>query len=280
MTSTTTPHTSDGKPGIGAKIKGATQMVHGAGENLRGTLLGGVDTVAHQDSTRNDAVAARGRAEHAAGAARMTGDAMTFTPCGSIETAPRPPVPQLPQTQTQTGTGYSGASGAPANVPIPGTGMGPTSNTSAGAAAPPPKHAGYGATDELNQHAAAPPAGHTYPPLQHNHAFDEHAAVDAHTPFHDHAAAAERIPAYDGPGNDVQRRERPAGDAEPRRGLGRGRGRGSWTHEHCLASKTPGHTLFRSPGAPPNGAQRCSPAAGQRASALDEYSSVYDKPEL
>ncbi|KAJ7092308.1 hypothetical protein B0H15DRAFT_799481 [Mycena belliarum] len=263
MTSTTTtPHTSAGKPGLGAKIKGATQMVHGAhrsvnpsqvscltsvtgaGENLRGTILGGVDTVAHQDSTRNDAVAAKGRAEHAAGAERMTGDPLAadyYALPG--ETAPRPQHPVPPtQTQTQTGTGYIGTSGAPANVPVPGTGMGPNSNTS-GAAAPPPKQQAYGATDELNRHASDPsgrnsPAGHTYPPLQQNHAFDEHSGLiwtlDAAVatpppqpsrldqPFHDHAAAAERIPAYDGPGNDMQaqgqaRHERPAGEPQHHR---------------------------------------------------------------
>ncbi|KAJ7118065.1 hypothetical protein C8R44DRAFT_878704 [Mycena epipterygia] len=73
MTSTSTSNTSNGHVGLGTKIKGATQAINGLGENVRGTILGGVDTVLHQDSTPNDAIAAKGRAQHAEGLAKMQG---------------------------------------------------------------------------------------------------------------------------------------------------------------------------------------------------------------
>ncbi|KAF7335708.1 hypothetical protein MVEN_02226300 [Mycena venus] len=62
-----------GHGGIGSKIKGAAQTINGLGENVRGTILGGVDTVLHKDSSANDAIAAKGRAQHAEGMANLEG---------------------------------------------------------------------------------------------------------------------------------------------------------------------------------------------------------------
>lgn len=45
----------------------------GLGENVRGTILGGVDTVLHKDSTANDAIAAKGRNQFAEGTANLRG---------------------------------------------------------------------------------------------------------------------------------------------------------------------------------------------------------------
>jgi hypothetical protein len=43
----------------------------GLGENIRGTFLGGVDTIVHSDSTKNDAIARKGREEQAQGVANL-----------------------------------------------------------------------------------------------------------------------------------------------------------------------------------------------------------------
>nr|GAT49027.1 predicted protein [Mycena chlorophos] len=61
------------QPSLGTKIRGAAQAIHGMGENVRGTFLGGVDTVLHDDSTANDAVAAHGREKGRVGAERAFG---------------------------------------------------------------------------------------------------------------------------------------------------------------------------------------------------------------
>ncbi|KAJ6460025.1 hypothetical protein C8R47DRAFT_129154, partial [Mycena vitilis] len=80
-TNTNTTHnaTADsvgGHGGIGAKIKGAAQTVNGLGENVRGTILGGVETVLHKDSTANDAIAAKGREQQADGLRNLKGPAV------------------------------------------------------------------------------------------------------------------------------------------------------------------------------------------------------------
>ncbi|KAK7047119.1 hypothetical protein VNI00_006784 [Paramarasmius palmivorus] len=58
---------------IANKIRGAVDAVHGAGENIRGTTLGAADTIAHDQSAKNDEIAAKGRKEWANGVARMKG---------------------------------------------------------------------------------------------------------------------------------------------------------------------------------------------------------------
>ncbi|KZP14311.1 hypothetical protein FIBSPDRAFT_1048852 [Athelia psychrophila] len=61
--------------GIGSKIKGAIQVVHGVGDSIRGTVLGGVDTVAGDTSSAGaaDNIATRGRAEVDQGMANLRG---------------------------------------------------------------------------------------------------------------------------------------------------------------------------------------------------------------
>ncbi|KAF6741935.1 hypothetical protein DFP72DRAFT_1179888 [Ephemerocybe angulata] len=52
--------------GFGEKIRGVYEVIHGIGENIRGSFLGALDTMSHHDSTvpsRNDQIAAEGRAE-------------------------------------------------------------------------------------------------------------------------------------------------------------------------------------------------------------------------
>ncbi|KAF8909886.1 hypothetical protein CPB85DRAFT_710389 [Mucidula mucida] len=56
---------------IGNKIKGAAQVVHGVGENIRGTGLGAADTIAHEGENKGDAIAQRGREEMSKGMANM-----------------------------------------------------------------------------------------------------------------------------------------------------------------------------------------------------------------
>ncbi|KAJ7153313.1 hypothetical protein C8R46DRAFT_1119979, partial [Mycena filopes] len=147
--------------GIGSKIKGAAQTINGIGENVRGTILGGVETALHKDSTENDAIAAKGRAQTADGLAHLKG-----------------------------GTGAVGAGAA-------NTGGAYTTN--------PPAGQGY--------NTAVPP-----PPTTGAHAgYNTAAGMDQFNPHHDQAAAAQNIPAYDGPGNAQQqyaRGDRP--DEEPR----------------------------------------------------------------
>ncbi|KAJ8518016.1 hypothetical protein ONZ45_g4884 [Pleurotus djamor] len=70
---------SSGNDGLGDKVKGAFQAIHGIGENIRGTALGAIDTIT-KDGTRNDQIAQRGRLETSEGLARMRGGKVTGTP--------------------------------------------------------------------------------------------------------------------------------------------------------------------------------------------------------
>ncbi|KAF7974173.1 hypothetical protein HWV62_13303 [Athelia sp. TMB] len=73
MSTSNTAGTGAGS-GFGNKIKGAIQVTHGIGENIRGTVLGAVDTVSG-DNTGADNVATTGRAEVDQGMANMRGTA-------------------------------------------------------------------------------------------------------------------------------------------------------------------------------------------------------------
>ncbi|RDB27288.1 hypothetical protein Hypma_004373 [Hypsizygus marmoreus] len=79
---------SGSKPGMSGKIKGAYHVVHGIGDNIRGTALGAIDTVGHHADTKNDELAQKGRLETEQGLA-------TFRGVGSVAgagTQGRPPV--------------------------------------------------------------------------------------------------------------------------------------------------------------------------------------------
>jgi len=59
--------------GLGAKIKGGIQAIHGLGENIRGTALGALDAMSEGHETQNDEIARRGRVETEAGLAKWKG---------------------------------------------------------------------------------------------------------------------------------------------------------------------------------------------------------------
>jgi len=231
MTSNVTSDSVGGHGGIGGKIKGAAQAINGLGENVRGTILGGVDTVLHKDSSANDAIAAKGRAQHADGMENLRGGS-TVRPAGSA-------------TGTEYGSGYNALQGtqAPAAAEAAylheqqadrryntggattseatGTGFGPTPATNSGggysdtvgtqaldnrgAATAPHAAGGNAYLNNVNQHANHAP---------HTGAMN---AGNEYNPYHDPTAVAQKIPAYDGPGNAQQslaRGDRPA--EEPR----------------------------------------------------------------
>ncbi|KAE9409190.1 hypothetical protein BT96DRAFT_1012785 [Gymnopus androsaceus JB14] len=50
---------------LGSKVKGAFNTIHGVGENIRGTTLGAVDTMAHDKDgeAKNEAIGQKGRSE-------------------------------------------------------------------------------------------------------------------------------------------------------------------------------------------------------------------------
>ncbi|KAJ7635715.1 hypothetical protein DFH06DRAFT_1434329 [Mycena polygramma] len=231
MNNTNTTHnaTADsvgGHGGIGTKIKGAAQTVNGTppsppqeisaninflmnaviglGENVRGTILGGVETVLHKDSTANDAIAAKGRAQQADGLRNLRGPAAG----GSAPAGGAYPV------QPPTNEGYSA-----------GSAMGQDAPQQTGAADP------Y--TNTVTQQASqAPHTGGFNPQAQHDTHHDPYtntvsqqasqaphtggAGLNSHDPHHD-PALAQQIPAYDGPGNaqtHLARGDRPV--EEPR----------------------------------------------------------------
>ncbi|KAJ7061809.1 hypothetical protein C8F01DRAFT_1252589 [Mycena amicta] len=175
MTSTST--TSTNNTGLGSKIKGAAQAVHGMGENVRGTILGGVETVFHRDSSGSDAIAAQGRDEGRVGAEKafgVMGDtagnvnseysntyASQPTHLGTMaDTVRKPTQPNAPQN--------------PGTMPL---------HADPRAAAPLSSQPGY-----IEQPPSSAPVANT----------------DLYDSHHDPAATAQRIPSYDGPGNIAQ----------------------------------------------------------------------------
>ncbi|KAJ7852840.1 hypothetical protein B0H14DRAFT_2759515 [Mycena olivaceomarginata] len=189
MNSETTANSVGGNHGgIGSKIKKASV------KNVRGTILGGVDTVLHKDSTANDAIAAKGRNQFAEGTANLRG--------GSAN----PAVPvnrQNPATHNAQGTGGAFTTG----TNYDGDGAGGYSGTQ-NSGAPVPATAPTGNDpyfNKVNQEAN----------LAHH---DAGTAGDQYNPYHDSAGTRwhKNIPAYDGPGNAQQhaRGDRPI--EEPR----------------------------------------------------------------
>ncbi|KAJ7159219.1 hypothetical protein C8R43DRAFT_994205 [Mycena crocata] len=193
--------------GIGSKIKGATQVVHGIGENVRGTLLGGVDTVVHKKPTVNDEIAAKGRAEQAQGVAK-------------IEAAHRGANP----TGAHGGTHPGGGLGTSPNVPNPGDAPPPSATYGAGAhpgghvgTNQPTMHTGTDPALSLNQQPGYVPASSTQP-APHDH----HGHGAAYAPYQENSAVAQNIPNYDGPGNaphqqNLARHDRPPGEPQHHR---------------------------------------------------------------
>ncbi|KAF7441092.1 hypothetical protein PC9H_001441 [Pleurotus ostreatus] len=63
---------SGSRGGLGDRVRGGFQAVHGVGDNIRGTALGLVDT-ATGDGVANDEIARRGRVETSEGFAKLMG---------------------------------------------------------------------------------------------------------------------------------------------------------------------------------------------------------------
>jgi len=76
----------------------------GAGENLRGTLLGAVDTMSHEGMSKNDEIARQGRLEMERGMANMRGHGKT-TSLAPNATTRVPPTTGLSGSAANTGTG-------------------------------------------------------------------------------------------------------------------------------------------------------------------------------
>ncbi|RXW23008.1 hypothetical protein EST38_g2844 [Candolleomyces aberdarensis] len=75
---------------------GVFQVVHGFGENIRGTFLGAFDTMTHETSGRNDQIAREGRLEIQRGMERLgrgTGNATTGTATTGMTTTNAPSYP-------------------------------------------------------------------------------------------------------------------------------------------------------------------------------------------
>ncbi|ETW77971.1 hypothetical protein HETIRDRAFT_388036 [Heterobasidion irregulare TC 32-1] len=90
--------------GIGAKIKGTVDVIHGIGESLRGRAMGAVDTAIGHDGQQHASIATKGREEAEMGIARMKGQSGTTT--GS---AANPPADAV----RGDGTRYPGTGAAP-----------------------------------------------------------------------------------------------------------------------------------------------------------------------
>ncbi|KAG2142410.1 hypothetical protein DEU56DRAFT_979587 [Suillus clintonianus] len=118
MTTKTNTNTNGGGGGggggFGDKIKGAAQIIHGLGENIRGTALGTADRATSSEAgiQKDDEVAAKGRAEVAEGMARMRGH-----PAGTV------PSDKGTSAGTGTGTGAATAVGAGAGAGVTGQGQ-------------------------------------------------------------------------------------------------------------------------------------------------------------
>ncbi|KAJ7231401.1 hypothetical protein B0H12DRAFT_1328285 [Mycena haematopus] len=168
--------------GIGSKVKGAAQTLNGLGENVRGTILGGVDTVFRKDSSANDAIAAKGRQQLADGMANIErGSGKPAAPSNWQNPGNQTAAQTTDTTRTNYDGGYSGTNNSGAPAPATAT-----------ATAQPPMAGNDPYLNKVNQEANR---GH------HTAAMN---AGDQYNPYHDPTAVAQKIPAYDGPGNDQQ----------------------------------------------------------------------------
>ncbi|KAJ7576123.1 hypothetical protein C8J56DRAFT_973146 [Mycena floridula] len=103
-----------------SKIKGAFEVIHGVGDNIRGTALGAVDTVTKSGETKNDRVAEKGRLETQDGLQKLKGKSATASvnpaqgSANPTQTAASPVNPDMhPATDTTAGHGYATNTAAP-----------------------------------------------------------------------------------------------------------------------------------------------------------------------
>ncbi|KAJ7628004.1 hypothetical protein DFH06DRAFT_1141502 [Mycena polygramma] len=75
MSAPTNTNTQNKSPSVslGTKLKGGVQVAKGLGDTVRGTAFGAVDSVEKRDSSINDEIARRGRAEIEEGIAMIKG---------------------------------------------------------------------------------------------------------------------------------------------------------------------------------------------------------------
>ncbi|KAF8148626.1 hypothetical protein B0H34DRAFT_736321 [Crassisporium funariophilum] len=127
-TTNTTANSGKAGSGFGNKIKGAAEVIHGMGENIRGTMLGAVDTMGHESVNKGDDVATQGRLEVERGKANLGKDSNSRGVGGTSGTHPLYGQNTTGQnndtigTNSHTGMGtYAGSNGAGAVDPGTGT---------------------------------------------------------------------------------------------------------------------------------------------------------------
>ncbi|KAG2105826.1 uncharacterized protein F5147DRAFT_238558 [Suillus discolor] len=144
-----TKNESGGGGGFGSKLKGAAQVIHGFGDNIRGSALGAADRATSSTAgvQKNVDLATKGRAEIAEGMAMMKGHAPAAqgaptetTPAG---TAPSGTAPAGQGTTAEAGTGAG--NGATTGT---GAGTGAVTGAAGGAAV---GGAAAGVTDQDRQ---------------------------------------------------------------------------------------------------------------------------------
>ncbi|KAF8173232.1 hypothetical protein K438DRAFT_1772328 [Mycena galopus ATCC 62051] len=148
----------------------------GLGENVRGTILGGVDTVLHKDSSANDAIAVKGREQMADGMTNIEQGSRTgksTVPANWQNPGGQPTAPTTDYTRADQNPG----------APVP------TATTTA----PPPTRGNDPYLNKVNQEAN-----------QGHHTAGTMNSGDQYNPYHNSTTVAQEIPAYDGPGNIQQ----------------------------------------------------------------------------
>ncbi|KAG2055914.1 hypothetical protein BDR06DRAFT_970388 [Suillus hirtellus] len=133
-TNTTTKSESGSGGGFGSKLKGAAQVIHGFGDNIRGSALGAADRATSSTAgvQKNDDLATKGRAEIAEGMAMMKGHAPAArgaptetTPAGTAPSGTAP-AGQGTTAEAGTGAGTGAATGAAGGAAVGGAAAGVT----------------------------------------------------------------------------------------------------------------------------------------------------------
>ncbi|KAF9457361.1 hypothetical protein BDZ94DRAFT_1273369 [Collybia nuda] len=211
-----------GAGGVGTKLKSAYHVIHGLGENVRGTTLGAVDTATNKGGSENDEIARKGRLEmeqglaafrqpkpgvgapnasaagHSGGATGGGGGTGPMGGAGSTQTgppgqdpgsrtAPTFPTPQ----QNQPGVAGSNGYNAPPNYGDTRTHPGDTSTTTGAHGGPGATPGNAGATSTIEgrngvhgqQHPATGATGQ-YPPGSQGHS-EESRNRDPASGYHD-----------------------------------------------------------------------------------------------
>ncbi|KAF5377003.1 hypothetical protein D9615_007324 [Tricholomella constricta] len=100
----TTSGVKAGKTHTGAeKIKGAIEVIHGAGENIRGTAMGALDTITRTESSADEEIARKGRLETEEGLAKWRGTGATSTGVHGQAPGTHSGTAQAPGTQAPVG---------------------------------------------------------------------------------------------------------------------------------------------------------------------------------